>query len=268
MADTQAEYGVLRLKSKDARAAIVQKLATDFNLTPLIAEAFYQQFSLYFQQHANVRLSSGEVVYEAVAAEEPAGKHIRLVRKVSVRLQLMDFNSDLEALAEYGLQGLRRHRLARLTRQAYDQGGLLSYEDLAMLLTTSPATVKRDVAHLRREGLFILTRGSKHDMGPGRSHKTIILDLYFKGYPFTDIERQTNHSETSVQRYLADFIQVASLRRQGFTPAQIRRITQKSERLVREYLELYTTYDRQDNERLTQLLTPQSPGEASKKTAP
>ena len=85
MADPQAEYGVLRLKSKDARAAIVQKLATDFNLTPLIAEAFYQQFSLYFQQHANIRLSSGEVVYEAVAAEEPAGKHIRLVRKVSVR---------------------------------------------------------------------------------------------------------------------------------------------------------------------------------------
>ena len=32
MADTQAEYGVLRLKSKDARAAIVKKLATDFNL--------------------------------------------------------------------------------------------------------------------------------------------------------------------------------------------------------------------------------------------
>lgn len=43
----------MRLKSKEARAAIVQKLAADFNLPPIIAEAFYQQFSLYFQEHAN-----------------------------------------------------------------------------------------------------------------------------------------------------------------------------------------------------------------------
>jgi hypothetical protein len=265
MADSPTQYGVLRLKSKEARAAIIQKLATDFNLTPLIAEAFFQQFALYFHEHANVELSSGEVAYEAVAADEPAGKHIRLTRKLSVRLKLLDFNTDLEALVNYGLAGLRRHRLARLSRQAYDQGALLSYEDLAMLLTTSPATVKRDVAHLRHQGQFVMTRGTKKDMGPGLSHKTTILDLYFKGYPFTDIERLTNHSETSVQRYLADFLQVASLCQQAFSPQQIRLITQKSDRLVREYLQLYETYRHQDNARLRALLTPQEVGTAAKK---
>jgi hypothetical protein len=253
-------YGLLRLRSKDARSAIVQKLASDFNLTPIIAEAFYSQIALYFQEHANVSLSSGEVAYEAVAADEPAGRHIRLTRKITVRLKLLDFNTDLEALAQYGLGGLRRHRLARVTRQAYDQDALLSYEDLAMLLTTSPSTVRRDVYALRRQGKFILTRGMKHDMGPGLSHKTIILDLYFNGYTFTQIERQTNHSETSVKRYLADFIQVATLHRQGFSPTQIRRIAQKSDRLVREYLRLYETFDSQDNERLSDLLTPTQPG--------
>ena len=261
-------YGLLRLRSKDARSAIVQKLASDFNLTPIIAEAFYSQIALYFQEHANVSLSSGEVAYEAVAADEPAGRHIRLTRKITVRLKLLDFNTDLEALAQYGLGGLRRHRLARVTRQAYDQGALLSYEDLAMLLTTSPSTVRRDVYALRHQGKFILTRGMKHDMGPGLSHKTIILDLYFNGYTFTQIERQTNHSETSVKRYLADFIQVATLHRQGFSPTQIRRIAQKSDRLVREYLRLYDTFDSQDNERLSDLLTPTQPGSgAGKKSA-
>ena len=77
MGNAQVDYGLLRLRSKDARSAIVQKLATDFNLTPIIAEAFYQQIALYFQEHANVALSSGEVAYEAVAADEPAGRHIR-----------------------------------------------------------------------------------------------------------------------------------------------------------------------------------------------
>ncbi len=262
---TQGAYGVLRLKSKEARAAIIQKLATDFNLTPIIAEAFYQQFSLYFEEHANVSLSTGEIAYEAVAAEEPAGKHIRLTRKVTVRLKLIDLNSDLDALANYGLAGLRRHRLARLTRQAYDQGALLSYEDLAMLLTTSPATVRRDVQHLRRQGQFIMTRGTKHDMGPGLSHKTIILDLYFKGFTFTDIELKTNHSESSVKRYLADFLQVATLHRQNFSPNQIRLIARKSDRLVREYIQLYQTYQQQDNERLQELLTPAQVGEAAGK---
>jgi len=238
-----------------------------FNLTPIIAEAFYQQIALYFEEHANISLSSGEIAYEAVAAEEPAGKHIRLTRKVTVRLRLYDFNSDLEVLAEYGLAGLRRHRLARITKQAYDQGALLSYEDIAMILTTSPATVKRDAYHLRHQGMFIMTRGTKHDMGPGLSHKTIIIDLYFKNYTFSDIERKTNHSESSVKRYLADFIQVATLFRQGFSHNQIRVIAKKSDRLVREYIQLCQTYQKQNNERLLELLTPDKPaGSAEKKS--
>lgn len=261
-------YGVKRLSSKDARSAIIQKLASDFNLTPIIAEAYYQQFSQYFQEHSNVTLSSGEVAYEAVAAEEPAGRHIRLTRKVTVRLKLLDFNSDLQALADYGLAGLRRHRLCRITKQAYDQGALLSYEDLAMILTTSPATVKRDAAQLRREGKFIMTRGTKHDMGPGLSHKSIIIDLYFKNYTFSEIELQTNHSQRSVKRYLADFIQVATLHQQKFSPNQIRLIAQKSDRLVREYLQLYEAYSKQNNERLSELITPQKVGEAAKKKSP
>ena len=265
MNHTDSQYGILRLKSKDARAAIIQKLSQDFNLTQVIAEAYFSQFSLYFEEHANVSLSTGQIVYEAVAACEPAGKHIRLTRKVTVRVKLIDFNSDLEALATYGLAGLRRHRLARITKEAYDQNALLSYEDLAMLLTTSPSTIRRDVQHLRRQGQFIMTRGTKHDMGPGLSHKTIIIDLYFKGYTFTEIERQTNHSETSVKRYLLDFIQIASLYQQKFSKNQIRLIAKRSDRLTREYIQLYKTYHEKDNERLNELLTPTKPGSAAKK---
>ncbi len=265
MVDVKNNYGIKRLKSKDAKNAIIQKLAVDFNLTPIIAEAFYQQFSLYFREHANISLSSGEIAYEAVAAEEPAGKHIRLTRKVTVRLKVIDLNTDLEVLAEYGLAGLRRHRLSRITRQAYDQGALLSYEDLAMILTTSPATVKRDVYHLRHQGMFIMTRGAKHDMGPGLSHKTLILDLYFKNYTFTEIERITNHSETSIKRYLADFIQITTMYRQNFSENQIRVIAKISNRIIREYIQLYQTYEKQDNHRLKQLLTPQKTNASAKK---
>lgn len=258
-------YGLKRLQSKNARNAIIQKLANDFNLTPIIAEAYYQQFAFYFQEHANISLSSGEIVYEAVAAEEPAGKHIRLTRKISIRIKLIDFNTDLEALANFGLAGIRRHRLLRLTRQAYDQRALLSYEDLAIILTSSPATIKRDIALLRNEGKFVMTRGTKHDMGPGLSHKTIIIDLYFKAYTFSEIEQKTNHSENSVKRYLADFIQIATLHKDNFSVNQIRLITKKSIRIVNEYIDLYKTYHQQDNQRLIDLITPANIGDDAKK---
>lgn len=265
MSSLQNDYGIKRLEYKNARNAIIQKLASDFNLTPIIAEAFYQQFSLYFKEHANIKLSDGEIAYEAVSADEPAGKHIRLTRKHTIKLNLIELNTDLNALAQFGLSGLRRHRLMRLTKQAYDQNTLLSYEDLAMLLTTSPSTVKRDVQMLRQQGLFIMTRGAKHDMGPGLSHKTIILDLYLNGYTFSEIEQKTNHSETSVKRYLADFTQVALLYKQNFSGQQIRMIAKKSNRLVREYIQLYQTFKDKDNQRLEKMLTPEKPRQDAKK---
>jgi hypothetical protein len=41
-------YGLKRLESKNAKNTIIQKLSQDFNLTPIIAEAFYKQVSIYF----------------------------------------------------------------------------------------------------------------------------------------------------------------------------------------------------------------------------
>lgn len=61
--------GISRLKSKNSRQAIIQKLSEDFNLTPIIAEAFYTQFSQYYEEHTNIHLCDGEISYEAVSAE-------------------------------------------------------------------------------------------------------------------------------------------------------------------------------------------------------
>jgi len=251
----QDPYGIQRLESKTVRNAIIEKISEDFNLTPIIAEAYFRQISGYFQEHFNVELQRGHIAYEAIASEEPPSTHIALAKKLTVKLTLLDLNADLQTLADSGLSGLRRHRLLRLSQEAYDQQAVLSYEDLAILLTTSPATVKRDVRALHNLGYFVMTRGWKQDMGPGLSHKTQILDLYLKGYQFTEIELKTNHSESSVLRYLRHFAQVIQLVAQGFEPGQTRIITGFSDKLIAEYTELYRQY--QGSERLGQLLNPE-----------
>ena len=74
-------YGI-NVQSKTARSAIIQKISSDFNLMPIIAEAYYQQIASYFAQHAEIR----RVKSYAVADDEPAGKHIALAKKVSCKL--------------------------------------------------------------------------------------------------------------------------------------------------------------------------------------
>ena len=95
-------YGARRLRNKTARQAIIHAIGRDFNLTPLIAEAYFSQISTYFGEHANVELHTGQVCYEAVSAHEPAGKHIALASRVSVRLTLFDPQVEQQCHQHHG----------------------------------------------------------------------------------------------------------------------------------------------------------------------
>ena len=55
----------------------------------------------------------------------------------------------------------RRHRLLRLLREAKEQGAAPTVDDLAAALEVSRATIKRDLAALRRAGHEVRTRGSR-----------------------------------------------------------------------------------------------------------
>jgi Fic family protein len=68
---------------------------------------------------------------------------------------------DEDILKREGLRGLRLRRLVRLTREAEEQGSLLSYEDLSALLVTSISTLKRDIAYLERKGIRVPIKGRR-----------------------------------------------------------------------------------------------------------
>jgi hypothetical protein len=140
-----------RLAAKDAESAIVARICEDFNLTPVLAKAHYNQMARYFADYGQVPARPGELCYLAFSVDEPPGKPITLCRELEVRLELTT-PEDLDVLTTKGLAATRRRRVARLARQARVQGGLLTIKDLSYLLTSSPATIKRDLAALRDEG--------------------------------------------------------------------------------------------------------------------
>jgi len=245
-----------RLKSKSVENSIINSIASDFNLTPILAEAYFKQIKNYFTTHSELKLTSGQVQYLAVDDREPASKPITLCKKVSVGLTLHNPDEDIDVYHKSGLRGLRQHRLLRITKEAIEQGALLSYEDIAFLLTTSVVTIKRDIAYMRRNGLTIPSRGWRHDMGRGSTHKSQILELYFSGYMFSDIEKRTHHSQTAVKRYIQDFSKIILLHLNDFSVDQIRISTGFSNRLIGEYIALYDKFSKDNNSRLKAILKP------------
>jgi hypothetical protein len=108
---------------------------------------------------------------------------------------------------------------------------------------------------LREQGIEVPTRGSIQDIGPTVSHKTKIIELYLKGYEYTEIETRTRHTGESIKRYISGFSKVVLLTLKGYSALQIRELTSQSEKVIKEYLTLYETYKETGQDRISQITT-------------
>jgi hypothetical protein len=196
------------------------------------------------------------MTFMAISGDTPPGRPIAESKREPINLTV-DSPDDLVAL-RYSVAALRRSKIQRLTQEAQEQGALLTQEDLARLLCASRSTVKRDIAHLRAEGIDVPTRGQVKDIGKGVSHKGRIVGDWLAGYTFSEIEQRRRHSIYSIERYCSDFQRVVRLHVYGLGVAEIRVSTGMSERLIKEYLTLYET-EGIENEQIKLLLDEPDP---------
>ena len=87
----------------------------------------------------------------------PTGRPLRDTEWVTVNWTI----TNPEDNAIQGKVARRQHRLRRLLDEARSQGAAPTVTDLASVLETSSATIKRDLAFLRESGLQVQTRGSR-----------------------------------------------------------------------------------------------------------
>lgn len=163
-------------------------------------------------------------------------------RLKAVRLDLVD-PDDIKRLAAGEKPFLvRRRRLARMIRQAHEQGALLSSSQLAVISGYSAASVNAHTkAHEKATGEVLPTRGIVEDIGRGTTHKKQIVARHLNGESTSEIARATNHTPRSVERYISRFEQVKELvcyLEKDPDPMVIARILCCSQQLVAEYLEL------------------------------
>jgi len=231
---------------------LFNQLKTDYGFSQALSRSLVQLMHDHIETNYDNLREDSQVIYHAVSAQEPPGKLIDQLRLVPVTLTI-SHPDDAAILREQGVSGLRKHKLLRFADEAYDQGGLLIQEDLALLLTTSIRTIQRDMQEMRQQGIVVPTRGEIQDIGPTVSHKTKIVELYLKGYEYTEIERKTRHTGEAIKRYISGFSKVVLLSDQGYSVIQIRELTSSSEKVITEYLALYETYKEIGSDRLSQI---------------
>lgn len=256
------QSAIERLEAKSAEEAIIDQIGRDFNLAPFMARTHFEQMQRYFERYLGLKRDVGQMTFLAVSADSSPGQPVSACKRVTITLTL-DCIDDLESLRQ-GVAGLRRSKIQRLTREAQDQGALLTQEDLARLLCTSRSSIKRDIAHLRAAGVDVPTRGQVKDIGRGVSHKSQIVGDWLAGYTFSQIKSRRWHTINSIERYCRDFQRVFHLHQHGLSVAEMRQSTGMSERLIGEYLALAEAAG-PDNAQLTQLRT--SPAETTEQPA-
>ena len=228
------------------------RLINGFNFAPIIADAIVD-LSKDFFQNDNYGVCNGQILYLAISDEEGPGKSVLDSKHVEVILTL-DAPEDMEVYEKFGLSAYRQHILLRITQEARDQNALLTIKDLVKLLKSSYSTIKRDIKYFRERELYVPLRGIVKDIGPS-SHKSKIVELYVKGYTPTEIQRSTRHSLQSIERYIKDFSRVSILTQREESIDNIRLIVGISERLIKEYQELFIKYkDGDHKQRVEELI--------------
>jgi DNA-binding Lrp family transcriptional regulator len=266
----------LAVKTLDQRFR--HELESGFEMAPRVAQGILEAAKSAFSLDAvtgqeNGRLRPGQIRQVIAATGAPHGRPLRETEMVEVIWTIRAGEEDQEVLKEQGAQALRRVRILRLVDEALAQGGEPTQEDLGKALGVTPRTIRSDVAALEADGYRVATRGKRQGVGRGQTHKVIIVELYLKRHTYTSIKRSTHHSAAAIKRYIRTFGRVVMLKRKGLSVGEIAFAVAISERLTKEYLDLYDRYNTVEYKaRLAEMVQmvsggPQISGQESKKGA-
>jgi hypothetical protein len=235
-----------RLKQKQLDTQFVNSLIQGMNCSQFEAKAIlnavYETYQPFFDNSGSMK--PGQILFEVVSIENGAQKKLSECKMVSVVLTLDAGQEDLLVKEHQGVQGLRRHRLQRIVNEAFQQGGLLTVEDVAnRLLNCGERTVCRDIKAFKDQGIVLPLRSTIRDMGKSVTHRTLIVKEWLSGKEYSEIARTTYHSIDAIANYVEKFKRVVCLAKNNYEIKTIAFLVKLSPSLTEEYYRLFQTSD-------------------------
>jgi Protein of unknown function (DUF1670) len=188
------------------------------------------------------RLKPGQIVWNALDKRTRADSEKRRYKPVILSL----VTDDEVLMFEKGtsVSTTRKNVMARMIRETYQQGAVLSTRDLSLLLVSNAAYLSQLRIEYEKEHKTILPHtGVIHDMGTTLTHKRIIIYKHVveKKDP-SIVARETNHSQPAVDKYLKDFNRVKTLVNDNKDINFIHHTTNIARPVIKQYLQIINDY--------------------------
>jgi len=188
------------------------------------------------------RLKHGQMLWNALdkhtRGDSPKRKYKTVVLSV--------VTDDDVTMFEQGkpTKQIRKQVIARMMKEAYRQGGILSTRDAGLILATKDAAISKARIEYEKENNVVLPHpGVLHDMGSTITHKQMIVHKYVAEKKATNvIALETNHSQRAVDHYIKDFNRVKSLIEDNKNLEFIHLATQIAKPVIKQYQTIFNQY--------------------------
>lgn len=235
-----------RLHQKNLDNQFIQQIISGCNCSSFEAKAIlettYEVYAPFFNNASSLR--PGQIQLPIISVHAPPSQSLESATMITVTITLFDEPVDLEIRQKKGVVGLRQHRIQRVCIEAFQQGGILTVEDLAhRLFNCGQRTICRDLKFFKDNHIHIPLRSTIKDMGRTLSHRKLIVQKWLLGEEYHAIAKKTFHSVPSVYNYVNKFKRVISLTEQNYDTPTISFLVKISSTLVNQYQNLFKTLD-------------------------
>lgn len=207
---------------------------------PVLLEKLAIELIELFEKYApkSKRLKTGQMLWTALdkrtRGDSPKRKFVPVILTV---ISEEDVNELVEGES---MASIRKKAYARMFKEAYAQGGLLSTRDISLLTLRYPSDASKIRIEYEKENQCVLPHtGSLHDMGTTVTHKRQIVEgVYVHGKDPADVARECNHTQKAVDHYLTDYARVITAYQHKPDINFVNTVTGLQKHTVRQYLEI------------------------------
>jgi len=229
-------------KERFFKPGIVNFFAREFPrfFGPLMREKLAEELITLFETLSPEakRIKPGQILWNALDKRTRGDSPNR--RYVPVVLSLIT-EDDIDKLTRgASMSQITKDAIARIIRQAFAQGGILSSRDIGLLILRDPTKVSAmRKQYEKQHGCTLPHTGALHDMGSCISHKTtVVRKVIVEKKDPADVARECNHSQRAVDHYLNDYHRVKTVYQQNNDIDYIHIVTGMAKYVVKQYLEL------------------------------
>jgi len=229
-------------KSRFLRSVIMNFFNREFPklFGPIIREKLADELITLFESNCPEvkRLKPGQLLWNALdkntRGDSPFRKYVPVILSVVTEDDILQLENGVLPTV------IAKNSIARIIKEAYQQGGILSTRDIGLItLRHSSYVSKLRLSYEKEHNCILPHTGALHDMGTTVTHKAAIINKVIIQKKDPSIAAlECNHSQRAVDHYLKDYNRVKIVFEHNQDLDYIHQVTGIANHVVKQYIEI------------------------------